>query len=65
MNKINKKSLLITIAILLGAMGVVGIIIVFPIVGIILYFMGMVMTLGVLVYLMVETIKDWLSKQRD
>ena len=57
MNKINKKSLLITIAIILGGMGVVGIIIVFPVVGIVLYLLGMVMTLGVLVYLMVETIK--------
>lgn len=55
MNKINKKSLLITIAIILGAMGVVGITIVFPIVGIVLYWGGMVMTLGVLVYLMVDT----------
>ena len=56
MNKINKKSLLITMAIILGAMGVVGITIVFPVVGIVLYWGGMVMALGVLIYLMVDSI---------
>jgi hypothetical protein len=54
MNKINKKSLLITIAILLGAMGVVGICIMFPIVGIILYLLGVTLILGVIVYFMVD-----------
>ena len=54
MNKINKKSLLITIAIILGAMGVVGIIIVFPIVGIVLYLLGVLVVLGVWVYLLVD-----------
>jgi hypothetical protein len=58
MKKINKKSLLITIAIMTGMIALIGLIILFPIVGIVLYLMGMVMTLGVLVYLMVEIYKD-------
>ena len=54
MNKINKKSLLITIAIILGAIGVVGISIMFPIVGIVLYCGGTAIILGVWVYLLVD-----------